>query len=80
VLGHFDNQKEANLLASRMDARLSDLSIRIEGLENVKVSASVGHVVFDSVPDSISMMLQSADKSMYSAKKENKSSSSYVLS
>ena len=80
VLGHFDNQKEANLLASRMEARLSDLSIRIEGLENVKVSASVGHVVFDSVPDSISTMLQSADKSMYSTKKENKSSSNYVLS
>lgn len=80
VLGHFDNHKEANLLASRMGARLSDLSISIEGLENVKVSASVGHVMFDSVPDSISMMLKSADKSMYSAKKEHKSSSSYVLS
>jgi len=80
VLGHFDNQKEANLLASRMSARLRDLSIRIEGLENVNVSASVGHVVFDSAPVSISMMLKSADKSMYSAKKETKSSSAYALS
>ena len=80
VLGHFEHQEEANILASRMGARLSDLSIRIEGLENVKASASVGYVVFDSAPDSINSMLKSADKSMYSAKKENKSSTSRATS
>lgn len=80
VLGHFDNQKEASILASRMGVRLSNLSIHIEGSENIKVSASVGHVVFDSAPDSIDVMLKSAYKSMYSAKKENKSRTSYTLS
>ncbi len=79
VLGHFDNQKEANVLASRMRARLSDLCVRIEGNENVKMSASVGHVVFESAPDSINAMLKSADQSMYSVKKASQSSTTNVV-
>jgi len=72
ALGHFDNQQEADQFASRMNEKLQDLSIRIDGLDDVKVSASVGNVVFESAPESVAKMLKTADKSMYTAKKGSK--------
>jgi diguanylate cyclase len=72
ALGHFGNQHEANQFASRLKDALRGLSIQIEGLDNIKVSASVGHVVFESAPVSVTTMLKSADKSMYKAKKNYK--------
>jgi len=72
ALGHFDNTYEANQFALRIDQALRDLSIRIDGLDNIKVSASVGHVIFESAPDSVAKMLKSADKSMYKVKQGSK--------
>jgi len=72
ALGHFGNQHEANQFASRLNDALRQLSIRIDGLDNIKVSASVGHVVFESAPASVITMLKSADISMYKAKKNYK--------
>jgi diguanylate cyclase len=72
ALGHFGNLYEANQFASRLNDALRDLSIQIDGLDNIKVSASVGHVVFESAPASVTTMLKSADKSMYKAKKSYK--------
>lgn len=72
ALGHFDNQQEANHLASRINKRLNNLSLRIDGAGDIKVSASAGHVVFETAPESISKMLVSADKLMYEQKKKNK--------
>ncbi|GAC28701.1 hypothetical protein GPAL_1839 [Glaciecola pallidula DSM 14239 = ACAM 615] len=72
ALGHFDNTYEANQFALRIDQTLRDLSIRIDGLDNIKVSASVGHVIFESAPDSVAKMLKSADKSMYKVKQGSK--------
>lgn len=72
ALGHFDNTHEANEFASRINQTLRELCIRIDGLDNIKISASVGHVIFESAPDSVTEMLKSADKSMYKAKQDSK--------
>ena len=72
AVGHFDSQQEANHLAFRINERLNNLSIRIEGTGDIKVRASAGHVVFETAPESISKMLVSADKLMYEQKEKNK--------
>jgi diguanylate cyclase (GGDEF)-like protein len=77
ALGHFNNTHEANQFASRIDQTLRELSIRIDGLDNIKISASVGHVIFESAPDSVTEMLKSADKSMYKAKQSSKLNKNY---
>lgn len=78
VMGHFDCADEATTQAKRIRERLQHLSINIDGADNVTASASVGHVLFDTPPKSVSKMLRDADKSMYEAKKANKENAVYA--
>lgn len=72
VLGHFQRHDEAENIASRVQARLSAFHLQIDSETSIEVSASVGYVIFDQVPDGIEDMLIKADEAMYQTKRGNK--------
>lgn len=68
ALALFDYRQKGEQLVTRLQKRLGTLSIKTSGLK-VSVSASVGHVIFDESPESVSDMLRQGDKSMYQVKR-----------
>lgn len=68
VLGHFDNNTEAEKLALRVKTRLNTVTLNFDEMATLHTSASVGYVIYDKPPAGIDEMLIQADKSMYQTK------------
>jgi diguanylate cyclase (GGDEF)-like protein len=69
VAGYFDSKEESESIANRLSKRLSDLTLQISATTSLKTSASVGHVVFESVSQDVDQMLSLADTEMYKVKR-----------
>lgn len=73
VVGHFDREQESQTVAARLSQRLRNITLQIDEDLSLNVSASVGHLTFTSVPDSVNEMLSLADSAMYTNKREHRS-------
>jgi diguanylate cyclase len=72
ALGIFNDRTEASNLVLRVQKKLQNVSLHIDKQTIIRISASVGHVIYESPPKSANDMLSQADKSMYQMKRANK--------
>jgi diguanylate cyclase len=72
ALGIFYDRTEAENLVIRVQERLQAVSLHIDKLKTVEVSASVGHVIYEEPPKGAEVMLSQADQSMYLIKRASK--------
>jgi diguanylate cyclase len=72
ALGTFYDHGEAENLVIRVKERLQAINLHIDKQTTCKISASVGHVIYDEPPKGADDMLSQADESMYQIKRASK--------
>jgi diguanylate cyclase (GGDEF)-like protein len=72
ALGTFHDRCEAEGLVNRVQQRLQAINLHIDKQTTFKISASVGHVIYDEPLKGADDMLSQADESMYRIKRANK--------
>ena len=72
TLSVFNDSTEANNLVFRVQQKLQTVKLNIDKYTTIDISASVGHVIYDTQPKSAEEMLSQADKSMYKIKRANR--------
>jgi len=70
ALAQFDDDLQSESLKVRVTKRLKNINISTDSAQ-IRVTASVGCVVFSDNETSVSEMLQKADQAMYTSKREN---------
>ncbi|ABG40203.1 diguanylate cyclase [Paraglaciecola sp. T6c] len=70
ALAQFEDERQSEILRERVTKRLKNINISTDSAQ-IRVTASVGCVVFSDNEISVSEMLQKADQAMYMSKREN---------